>query len=423
MKYIYKSQVNKLARTMSDFTQILVDAKLSQLNKSAEYEQTKTNKQEQNEVYIDLLSRFVDTGVQFVSHYNEIKTYWKSLGLSHCTYKSKFIQECDGTDIDRGIEFVKQHNPQFFRNIKTPVPCAVWTIDGTCATGKTSSIPNMHKANRNLCNVAINTHISSATGYIFSAIQQMYEKPFTVWDRSAYNNLYWLYYWLILAHIDKYYDEKYKGNYKNSHYTREPEIIAASQRNNPPEKWHFTEVLSDEVLYVWHNYMRAIHPYIRNYMAKQAKHIIIVDSNEQLNAYRLQSRGTGTDIERANMKHYLTVQNYGYADMALSQPEWYCLIDLAAFDGDQSLMQEIVKRIIDENKPVLLEQSNTSIGFTPLKPDCIKPYLNEEGQKNERLRPLTTHQFTNDTKLFIHNIANNDCIDNLNNVLSHIEDY
>ena len=54
MKYIYKSQVNKLARTMSDFTQILVDAKLSQLNKSAEYEQTKTNKQEQNEVYIDL---------------------------------------------------------------------------------------------------------------------------------------------------------------------------------------------------------------------------------------------------------------------------------------------------------------------------------------------------------------------------------
>ena len=404
---------------MSDFTRILVDAKLSQINKSVETQEHQD--QEPESVYIDLLDNFMDTGLQFQNSYNNIKTYWKSLGLGHCTYKNKFVPECDGTDVDRGIEFVKQHNPQFFYNIKTPVPCAVWTIDGTCATGKTSSIPNMNKANRNLCNIAINTHISSATGYIFSAIKQMYEKPYTVWDRSAYNNLYWLYYWLILAHVDKHYDKKYHGKYSNLHYTREPEVIAAAKRNQPPEKWHFTEVLPDEVLYVWHNYMRAIHPCIRNYMARQAKHIIIVDSNEQLNAHRLQTRGSGSDKERSNMKHYFTVQNYGYADMALSQPEWYCLIDLAAFDGDQSLMQEIVKRIIYENPPVLLEQQQSSIGFGQLTPDCMKPYLNEEGQKNERLRPLTTHQFTNDSKIFIHNIANIDCLDSLDNVLAHIE--
>uniref|UniRef100_A0AAU8GCV2 Uncharacterized protein n=1 Tax=Faxonius propinquus nudivirus TaxID=3139431 RepID=A0AAU8GCV2_9VIRU len=340
------------------------------------------------------INDFTDVNVDIFYDKNNIKkeelieesfseAYWISLGLkkSQCAIGS--LYNLSYNDI---FSTIISQNIKFFNNFHKIVPDTnVWCIDGTCATGKSSTFKDMNKTNRFIHSIGQNTHPGGAMGYYFKSLKIMSTAPVnSIWDRTPYNNIFpWYSIWMILSHI-KANTEEYITNFNS--YT--------SLLNNNKIEALNCNIVTDKELNIWNNFLDNIHTDVLKSIVNSAKTILIVDSNEKVATERLYKRAKNSDVFRSSWPCYIKVQNYAYALMALKFPENFCIIDLNTLGNDQNLMQTIIKDII-EKYPII---ENKKKLFEPLQPETPLHFLNKKYEDGERLRPILTSQFCSNIK-------------------------
>ena len=128
-----------------------------------------------------------------------------------------------------------------------------------------------------------------------------------------------------------------------------------------------------------------------------AKTILLVDSNEEAAKQRLIHRNKSQDMQRSSWMHYIRVQNFAYMYLATKFPEDYCIIDLNYLNGNQTLMQKIIRHIINTYK---VTRANP-ITFSPLKCGTVKPLLSPMAEQFERTRNYQQLKFTKNMKYLL----------------------
>lgn len=265
------------------------------------------------------------------------------------------------TSTEQLLSIIKSENCLFFNSPKVNI----WTVDGVCATGKSSLSKhlNIQKSNYSINSIGQNTHLTSSIGYIFSTLK-LY-KDNTVWDRNCFNNVTWYTIWLLLSELE-----------------------------------------SDASFNNWQIYANLVHHYVEEKLLSFSNNIIIIDSNETRANNRLYNRNTNNDRLRSCRPNYIRAQNYFYTMLAKKHPNLVCLIDLDWCDGNQTMLQECVIEIIDS---FASNQFPKDLKFEPLCLDHIgKSIYSENFITNERTRPLQTIMFTNYIKMYKYQETNNE---------------
>jgi hypothetical protein len=148
----------------------------------------------------------------------------------------------------------------------------------------------------------------------------------------------------------------------------------------------------------WSTYANAIRPDVEATLLSFTNNIILVDSNEDRARYRFWMRNEGNDRLRSNKINYIKVQNYFYATLALNHPDKICMIDINWFDGNLTLVQDVICEIIATYNGTNFPQG---LQFEPLiLNDVDKLTFTEEFEANERTRPPQTIMFTDELKKF-----------------------
>lgn len=305
--------------------------------------------------------------------------YWITIGLPESQCCSKYSTASSLAD---QVEEVKIQNSKFFANFyKNETKIPIWSIDGLCATGKTSMKLDMIKTNMHLNNIAINTHPHNALGYYFSSCKLLKENCHKVSDRTPYNNLYpWISIWHMISDAE------------NNGYT-EFESNSYSMLLTEDEKSLVYTTISDETINTWRIFMKLLADSTIDDLVTTTKCIILVDSNEEAARTRLRNRGlknpTTSDLERSEWSYYIKMQNYAYAFLAYQYPENFCIIDLNKYYSDLSTVQDIVKSIVTE----YTIESEPKMMFKDLKSESPMHYLVKEYEDSERIRPYQAQSF------------------------------
>ena len=331
-------------------------------------------------------------------NYSQIspQVYWTAMSFpnSQCCKSSITLKEENDAlqnyeDLIAIVNSIFHQNIKFFENFKIKLPrTRVWNLDGVSACGKSSTIKNIQKTNTRINCIGQNTHLGGHMGYLITSIKMMTEsKANTIWDRTAYNNTLWFSIWEIIAHIkgnaESYNQENYTNTYCESLITDKNMI-----------KLLGNHVLTDSQLLSWNICMNETRNDIYDWLASNAKTILLVDSNELNATTRLSKRNKGHDLERSNWLHYIRAQNFAYMYLATKFPEDFCIIDLNYLNGNQTLMQKIVRYIINKYK---INDANP-ISFKPLRCATVKPILTPRAQEFERTRNFQQLKFTKNLK-------------------------
>lgn len=259
--------------------------------------------------------------------------------------------------LDAVISDIKSKNIEFFlanETVKTRNVC----IDGLSAVGK-SSIGNLLKPSTKINMVGQNMHPSAAFGYFMYTLREMKMNQNNMWDRLPFNNYMWTGIWKVLSNC------KITGSF------------------NPSECVE---------------YFKEIHPLAMEWLSSLAKNVIIVDSNEQLAALRLRSRNTGSDYERSFWPYYISVQNQFYKMLKEKYNTYYCLVDLADYGGNQTLMQQAVRVICNELFDDMNVADDDCLVFKPINNYMNKQILTDTECERERFRPILGVNFTDGVK-------------------------
>lgn len=188
-------------------------------------------------------------------------------------------------------------------------------IDGTCAVGK-STIGNylknfkldLNKTNKLFKTYAINSNPLCSSGYLFTSLKLINERPNSVWDRMPTNNLFWNRIWLIIV--------------KNM---------------NESEK--------DLDFNVLNTILNTIDVENLKIVVNNVVNILLINSDEKLCKERLYCRGTGNDRERAGWKNYIKIQNYSY--LWIAKKFHLPIIDVANFKY-LTCLQKAIAQICSE---------------------------------------------------------------------------
>ena len=261
-------------------------------------------------------------------------------------------------------------------------------MDGVSACGKSSTFQNIQKTNSRINCIGQNTHPGAHMGYLMTSIKMMtYSKPNIIWDRTPYNNTLWFSIWEIISHI-KHNNEAYnKENYTNIYC--ESLIFDKNQK-----KLLGNHVLTDTQLLYWKICMMETRIDTYSWLSANAKTVLLVDSNEINATKRLRTRNKCHDIERSGWIHYIRAQNFAYMYLATNFPDDYCIIDLNYLNGNQTLMQKIVRHIMHTYE---IKKANP-LPFKPLKCATVKPILSPMAQEFERTRNYQQLKFTKNMK-------------------------
>lgn len=251
--------------------------------------------------------------------------------------------------------YVKEANKLFF-NSTLPVHSSTWNLDGLTCVGKSSLSETMFKTNHHRKTyVGIDTCQLDAIGYFFRSMKDRINfcRPATYCDRSPFNNFLWEAIWGALAQ-----------HYANDQYL--------------PLTKSYRELYFDG----WFDHMP---PLLKEMFAKSGGHIFIIDSNVENAKKRLIERNTGQDAHRAeNYKLYIEAQNYIYSRMAMSYPEYICIIDLNVLGGDIKLLHEMIK-LVKYNKNLRVVKY---YNFAELVPNQAKQLFTDDEYKRFRINNL-----------------------------------
>lgn len=310
--------------------------------------------------------------------------YWMSLGLrkSQCA-AAKLENSNDYTQI---YDDIKHRNNIFFKNYDSePVLIPIWSIDGTCATGKSSSIPNIFKTNAHMKIFGINSHPYSSIGYYYTSCKILKEKLIegvtVTSDRTPYNNIYpWYSIWQMISLVKDVKIERTINSYVEELTKTELEFIP--------------NLFSDIFLNKLQACMELAPDHTLNTLVNTTKTILVVDSNEAQVRKRLARRNESSDLERSKWDFYITLQNYAYAYMALKYPKQFLLIDINRYNNNMSLVQEVIRDLVKIPVP----EKKDSMMFKPLrftKPISLTVLA---FQQAERIRPMVSGLFYNSIK-------------------------
>ncbi|UBZ25623.1 TK3 [Carcinus maenas nudivirus] len=317
-----------------------------------------------------------------------INNYWINMGFINSQHFHTLNPIYSKGDIYQDI---MESNAKFFGHPRDPkIP--IYSLDGTCCTGKTSLVgkyPNI-KTNTSLNSIGMNTNPASALGYYFSSLKLMNEfvnenkliDDLIFSDRTPWNNFLWALIWKLLAVMSaENVSIQAKMGYSNS-YT----YMNALENN--------TLVYSDYVLNLWSQIMDSVHTEVWLELINTTIPIFLVDSNEDDVYKRLIQRNTGSDLERSKWVHYIAVQNYAYTYLAQKFPKHICIIDINRYKNmNHADVLEAVEDVLKNYN--MLDYSN----WTPLKFDedntnmfpCAK--FNNTGKRYQRLRPIAMDSF------------------------------
>ena len=324
------------------------------------------------------------------------QAYWTAMSFpnSQCGKNSISSKEendalKNSEDLLAIVNSIICQNITFFENFESKLPMTrVWNLDGVTACGKSSTIKNIQKTNTRINCIGQNTHPGGHMGYLITSIKMMTEsKANTIWDRTAYNNTLWFSIWEIISHIKGNAEAYNQENYTNTYC----ESLITDQNM---KKLLGNHVLTDSQLLSWNICMNETRNDIYGWLASNAKTILLVDSNELNATARLSKRNNGHDLERSKWLHYIRAQNFAYMYLATNFPEDFCIIDLNYLNGNQTLMQKIVRCIIEKYK---INDANP-ISFKPLRCATVKPILTPRAQEFERIRNFQQQKFTKNLK-------------------------
>lgn len=293
---------------------------------------------------------------------------------------------------------IRESNPEFFKqngNVKYFTRCIC--VDGTCAVGKstllqktmenTTKIISSEKISDYYNNfISRNSHVSSSIGYLFTGLKLMQEKPYSVWDRTPYNNLTWNRIWCIISDVCCNDVSLYEKEGQNLSYNK---------------------------LWQWSKYANCMHPCVSGFLARCAKTFLLIDSKEEQAQTRLRNRACKSDVERSFWPKYIQVQNYFYINLWNEYPDAYCLIDVGlyrdlfeccALKGDDKAyfdcLHDCISNIIEGTMAEIIEGNILveGIQFSPCMTDKDKKYRSSKGTNVESIRPLFTVNFTEGLK-------------------------
>lgn len=303
--------------------------------------------------------------------------YWISLGLRKSQCNAPKLDE--NATFDEVYDDIIHQNSIFFESNKG-VDIPIWAIDGTCATGKSSTCPNIFKTNSKLHTFGMNTHPQSAMGYYYSSCKMLQNEVMNknpiVADRTPYNNLYpWYAIWQMLSFLNNYIYVRSTNSYVEGLTIKEQEMLPT--------------ILSDYAINTFRTLLELSPDVVQKDLVTTTKTILYVDSNEKLCRYRLAKRDTHSDAIRAHWPHYVTLQNFAYAYIAAKYPKYFCIIDQARYNNNMSLIQEVVRKITSNPVPLKKQPKH----FLPLvftKPISLTLY---EFEGAERIRPMRASAF------------------------------
>lgn len=314
-----------------------------------------------------------------------IRNYWISLGLikSQCA-APKLINPTE-ENIKNDIY---HRNSLFFSSYESKlVDLPIWCIDGTCATGKSSSVGRIFKTNKKLNLFGINTHPYSAIGYFYSSLKLLSDKSHLgiVGDRTPYNNLFpWISIWMMIATMNKETYKKTKNSYSLEFTNEEFDAIL--------------NVFDDYLLNRFKNFMELWPDNVLNNFINVSKTILVVDSDELIVKTRLANRNTDSDLERSNWQFYITLQNFAYAYMALKFPHNFLIIDINRYDHKLDEIHNIINEIVNIPVPI----KNNAIQFKSIEPTNPFAITSKNFQRLERTRPMRYRQFYTNIKNLEH---------------------
>ena len=331
-------------------------------------------------------------------HYSRItpETYWTSLSYpnSQCSKRPISTQdEFDALSNDESlttiVAAVTCQNIHFFESFETKIPrTSVWNLDGVSGCGKSSTFQDIKKSNIHMKCIGQNTHPGAHMGYLITSMKMMTASdPGAIWDRTPYNNTLWFSIWEIISHVKNNYESYNKDNSSNTYC--DTLLMDGTQK-----KFLGNRVLTDSQLLYWKICMTETRNDTYGWLSANAKTILVVDSFESGSTKRLSCRNKGSDKERSDWLHYIRAQNFAYMYLATNFPEDYCIIDLNYLNGNQTLMQKIIRRITDRYK---IDKTNP-LTFTPLKPATVKPLLTPMAEQYERTRNYQQLKFTKNMK-------------------------
>lgn len=334
------------------------------------------------------------------------ETYWIAMSFPNspcCKFSISPKVESDALqnpeDLTAVVNSVIRQNINFFENFEKKLPrTRVWNLDGVSAIGKSSTFENIQKTNTRINCIGQNTHPGAHMGYLITSIKMMTESEAnTIWDRTPYNNTLWFSIWEIITHI-----KNNKKSYNNENDTNTYCESLICDKNK--KKLLGNHVLTDSQLLYWKICMNGTRNDIYSWLASNAKTILLVDSNELDATTRLRKRNNGHDLQRSKWLHYIRVQNFAYMYLATNFPEDFCIIDLNYLNGNQTLMQKIVRCIVDKYK---INKADP-ISFRPLKCATVKPILTPRAQEFERTRNFQQLKFTKNLKYLAIDIERRD---------------
>ncbi|QLI62394.1 p-loop NTPase [Dikerogammarus haemobaphes nudivirus] len=310
--------------------------------------------------------------------------YWQSLGL----IKSQCAQPKlkNALTVENVYADIKHQNNLFFKHFDdNPVEIPIWSIDGTCATGKSRTMEQIFKTNRHIKLFGLNTHPYSSMGYYYTScklLKKEIEKGNKiVSDRTPYNNLYpWFSIWQMISFI------------KNKNLPRK--VNSYIEHLTPHELSFIPNLYNDYILNKFESFMNIGNDTVLSKLSSTTKTILYVNSDEKITRQRLRERNEDSDYERSFWDFYITLQNYAYAYMALKYPQNYIIIDLNRYYNNLDIVQKSVHKILKFEIP----KKNDSMSFEPL--EFTKPISLTvlEFQKSERIRPIIMEQFYNQIK-------------------------
>lgn len=253
------------------------------------------------------------------------------------------------------LDAIIENNREYFDNLKEPVNLKAISIDGTCSVGKSSFSTTMYKPNKDLNLIAMNTHVSSAMGYVFTAIQYAQEKQVELLDRTVFNNLQWFYIWKIISYM----------------------FVTK-----------FDKSLIDTI---WQYYAECcLNDVVNDFCVKTSKIIYIINSDESTVYDRLRARNTGSDYERSHWPFYISIQNYMYYKFWEKNKKNICILDAGCFDSITD-MHNVLASIIAETKQNIVVQP---MSFGKLNTTKNRNILKSEHEEYERFRLYDTLKFT-----------------------------
>lgn len=336
----------------------------------------------ENRIYLELNQKSLATTPRKEKNNESLppKIYWSNLGLisSQCATDT-ISPNATALECLKDFEF---YNSEFFNNFyNEPTSIPLWSIDGTCATGKSSCIPEYTiKTNRELVNLGLNTHPHASLGYYFSSCKILKTYPSNmVSDRTPYNNMFpWIQIWLMISDSQKpNADEVYTscnsyGQFLNETYDTGP-------------------MITDRVLNTWRSYLTQMNMSVQKEIFSTTKCILLVDSDENRSILRLRNRNTGSDYDRSFWDNYITMQNYAYAYMAATHPTKFCILDVNKYHGNLDVVQQLVRDVL--HKYTITATKHKTMNFKPLRPNVPIHYILKDYEQYERVRPMLTRRF------------------------------